>query len=310
MQLILAPMEGVVDHLMRQLLSDIGGFDLCITEFLRVVDRVHPQRIFTKLSPELLNGGKTPSGTPVRLQLLGQSPQWMAANAFKAATLGSPGIDINFGCPAKTVNKSKGGAVLLEQPELLYQIVLAVRQAVPAHLPVSAKIRLGYNDRSRLMENVDAITTAGADLLTIHARTRQDGYRPPAYWDAIKQVKQVSRIPLVANGDIWSADDAHRCQHASGCDDLMLGRGALALPNLAQTIRGTQHPMQWSDVHLLLQRYSTFEVKGDKGHYFPNRIKQWLAYLKPRFSEAEQLFSHIRTLKTTDAILEVLHQPQ
>jgi len=306
MQLILAPMEGVVDHLMRQLLTEIGGFDLCITEFLRVVDRVHPRRSFIKLCPELLTAGKTASGVPVRLQLLGQSPEWMAENAAKAVALGSPGVDLNFGCPAKTVNKTKGGAVLLQQPEALYQIVSAVRKAVPSQLPVSAKMRLGYNDRSLLLENAQAIASAGADLLTIHARTRQDGYRPPAYWDAIKQVKQSVAIPLVANGDIWSATDAARCRVESGCDDLMLGRGALAMPNLAVSIRDQQAMMPWPQVLQLLRHYADFEIRGDKGLYFPNRIKQWLVYLKLIYPEAEQLFRQIRTLKQTEAILTQL----
>ena len=306
MQLVLAPMEGVVDHLMRQMLTSIGGFDLCITEFLRVVDRVHPRRSFIKLCPELLNDGKTLSGVPVRLQLLGQSPQWMAENAYKAAVLGSPGVDINFGCPAKTVNKSKGGAILLQEPEQLFQIVSEVRKAVPAELPVSAKIRLGYNDRSLLLENAQAIADAGADLLTIHARTRKDGYRPPAYWDAIPKVKQQVNIPLIANGDIWSADDAKRCQTESGCEDLMIGRGALALPNLAQTIRNQQSAMPWQQVIALLLRYSDFEIKGDKGLYFPNRIKQWLVYLKQQYPEAQSLFQQVRTLKETAQVLQLL----
>ena len=307
MQLILAPMEGVVDHLMRQLLTEIGGFDFCITEFLRVVDRLHPRRSFIKICPELLTQGKTQSGTEVRLQLLGQSPEWMAENAFKAVELGSPGIDLNFGCPAKTVNKSKGGAVLLQEPELLHQIVSAVRQAVPAELPVSAKIRLGYNDSSLLLENAHAIAAAGADLLTIHARTRKDGYRPPAYWDAIPSVMQAVDTPLVANGDIWSAADAKRCQIESGCDDLMLGRGVLAMPNLAQTIRGKQAPMQWQQVLTLLQNYAQLEMRGDKGLYFPNRIKQWLSYLRPSFPQAETLLREIRRLQQADAIQQQLN---
>jgi len=132
MRIILAPMEGVVDHLMRDMLTRLGGFDLCITEFVRVVDQLLPRRVFTRLCPELLTGGKTSSGVPVRVQLLGQEPAWLAENAARAVALGSPGIDLNFGCPAKTVNKSKGGAVLLKETETLYQIAKAVRAAVPA----------------------------------------------------------------------------------------------------------------------------------------------------------------------------------
>ena len=109
---MLAPMEGVVDHLMRDMLTRVGGYDQCVTEFVRVVDQKLPKKTFYRLCPELHHGGKTPSGVPVRVQLLGQHPQWLAENAETAIELGSPGVDLNFGCPAKTVNKSKGGAVL------------------------------------------------------------------------------------------------------------------------------------------------------------------------------------------------------
>lgn len=308
MRILLAPMEGVVDHLMRQLLTEIGGFDLCITEFLRVVDRVHPRRSFIKLCPELLNQGTTASGIPVRLQLLGQSPQWLAGNAHKAIELGSRGVDLNFGCPAKTVNKSKGGAILLKDPEQLYRIVSAVREAVPGAFPVTAKMRLGYDDTSLMLENAQAIADAGADELTVHARTRKDGYRPPVYWQSIHTIAQAVNIPLIANGDIWSAEDASRCQQQSGCSDLMLGRGALALPNLAQVIRGRQPIMAWPEVVTLLRHYSDFEIRGDKGLYFPNRIKQWLVYLKRSYPQASELFNQIREKHHTGEIIDILKQ--
>ena len=158
-------MEGVVDHLMRDMLTRVGGFDLCVTEFVRIVDQKLPQKTFYRLCPELHEGGKTPSGVPVRVQLLGQHPQWLAENALTAVELGSPGVDLNFGCPAKTVNKSKGGAVLLQYTELLHDIVKAVREAVPAHLPVTAKIRLGFEDKSLAIDNAVAIDEAGASEL-------------------------------------------------------------------------------------------------------------------------------------------------
>ena len=126
MHITLAPMEGVVDHLMRDMLTQVGGFDLCVTEFFRIVDQLMPKRVFYRLCPELHHQGFTPSGVPVKVQLLGQQADWLAENAFRAVELGSHGVDLNFGCPAKTVNKSKGGAVLLREPETIYKIVSAV----------------------------------------------------------------------------------------------------------------------------------------------------------------------------------------
>jgi tRNA-dihydrouridine synthase C len=299
-------MEGVVDHLMRDMLTQVGGFDLCVTEFVRVVEQLLPPKVFYRLCPELRNKGLTPSGVPVKVQLLGQHGDWLAENAVRAIELGSHGVDLNFGCPAKTVNKSKGGAVLLKEPETLYQIIKAVRDAVPAEHAVSAKIRLGFDDKSLALENADAITQAGASLLTIHARTKVDGYKPPAYWPWIKKIKQTTDIPIIANGEIWSAEDAKLCQEQSGCQDIMLGRGALALPNLANTIKHGRRAMTWEEVKALLVSYSGYEIYSDKGRYYPNRIKQWFNYLKRQYPEAEEMFIALRTLKDPQAIVDLL----
>ena len=307
MKIVLAPMEGVLDPLMRHLLSAIGGYDGCVTEFIRVVDQALPERVFLRLCPELLNGGKTPNGTPVRVQLLGQDPHWLAENAVTAVRLGSPGIDLNFGCPAKTVNKSRGGAVLLQYPDLLYRIVQEVRAAVPAHLPVTAKMRLGLDDPSLAMENAQALASAGATSIAIHARTKRDGYRPPAYWELIKPIVDSLTIPVMANGEIWNADQARQCQRQSGTTDIMLGRGALATPNLARVIRDQHLPFTWQQVLMLLLDYSRHEIEGDKGRYYPNRIKQWCSYLRLHYPEADTLFQTIRTFQHTPPIVSHLH---
>lgn len=306
MQITLAPMEGVVDHLMRDMLTQIGGFDLCITEFIRIVDQLLPERVFHRICPELAKQGYTAAGTPVRIQLLGQEPNWLAENAYRAVILGSHGVDLNFGCPAKAVNKSRGGAVLLKQPEQLYKIVKAVRDAVPSQHSVSAKIRLGYDDTSLAIENAQAIAEAGASVLTVHARTKADGYRPPAYWPWIAKIKQQVTIPLIANGEIWDRDSALLCQQQANCQDIMLGRGVLAMPNLAQSIRHNTADMPWSQVLTLLMQYSEYEISGDKGKYYANRIKQWFNYLKRQYPEAELLFQQLRTLRKSNEVLAQL----
>ncbi len=106
MQIALAPMEGLVDEILRELLTEVGGVDWCVSEFVRVCDRLLPLASFRKLAPELDHGWRTASGTPMRLQLLGSDPACLADNAAFAAELGAPVVDLNFGCPAKTVNKS------------------------------------------------------------------------------------------------------------------------------------------------------------------------------------------------------------
>lgn len=144
MQIALAPMEGLVDEIMRDVLTGVGGVDWCVTEFIRVSDRLLPASQFRRLAPELAQGARTAAGTPLRVQLLGSDPACLADNAARACRLGAPVIDLNFGCPARTVNKSRGGAVLLKEPELLHAIVREVRRTVPAAIPVTAKMRLGF----------------------------------------------------------------------------------------------------------------------------------------------------------------------
>jgi tRNA-dihydrouridine synthase C len=306
MKITLAPMEGVIDHLMRELLTQIGGIDLCVTEFLRITDQLLPERVFERICPELAQQGKTAAGTPVRIQLLGQHPDWLAENARRAVELGSKGIDLNFGCPAKMVNKSKGGAVLLKEPQTLHDIVKAVRDAVPAEQVVSAKIRLGFDDKSLAIENAQAIEQAGADQLVVHARTKVEGYKPPAYWDWIGKIREQTNIDIVANGEIWNRADALLCQQQSQCQDIMVGRGVLALPNLVQVIKSDKPPMPWPQVTLLLVKYSGFELYGHKAVYFPNRIKQWLKYLAWHYPQAKDLFVRIRRLKNAAEIVAIL----
>lgn len=162
---------------MREMLTGIGGYERCVTEFVRVSSTVLPPKVFHRLCPELKNEGRTASGTPVYVQLLGSDPALMAANAKIVAKLGAPGIDLNFGCPAKTVNKSRGGAILLKTPGLIFNICKAVRDATPVDTPVTAKVRLGFDDDSRFADISDYAIKSGINELTVHARTKVQAYR-------------------------------------------------------------------------------------------------------------------------------------
>ncbi len=296
MTLLLAPMEGLLDATLRDVLTRAGGIDRCVSEFIRVTDTLLPERAFLRVVPELLNGGYTRSGVPVRAQLLGSDPACLADNAARLAGLGGHGVDLNFGCPAKTVNQSRGGAVLLDEPELIGRIVAAVRRAVPAHVPVSAKMRLGFNDDQRAEDNALAIAAAGADELVIHARTKAHGYRPPAYWERIAQVRQVlpaGRMRVIANGEIWSVADAERCRTVTGCDALMIGRGLVADPGLALAIKGLGS-VSWSEVLPLLAVFWQ-QVSGRvERRHRAGRFKQWLNHLRKRHPEAQTAFDDLR----------------
>lgn len=298
MRIFLAPMEGVVDHHLRKILSGIGGIDLCVTEFIRVSQAVLPKRVFTKSSPELLNNGNG-ALCPTRIQLLGCDPELLAENAKVASKLGAPAIDLNFGCPAKTVNRNRGGACLLDEPDLLFDIVSAVRKAVPLHIPVTAKIRLGFNDRDSYLINAKAIESAGANELVVHARSKVDGYKPPAYWEYIGEINDALNIPVVANGDIWSIEDYKRCKTISQCNDVMLGRGLLAQPDLALAIKalesGHEHKIfTWEDIAIQLKIFLDATAYAYAQKYLGNRVKQWLFYLKRTYPEATELFDNIK----------------
>ncbi|UAX41580.1 tRNA dihydrouridine(16) synthase DusC [Pasteurella canis] len=296
MRVILAPMQGVLDPFVRQLLTEVNSYDLCISEFVRVVDQLLPIKVFYRLCPELYQQGFTSSGTPVRIQLLGQHPQWLGENAVRAIELGSHGIDLNCGCPSKTVNGSHGGASLLKQPELIYQATHALRQAVPQHLPVSVKVRLGWDSVEQAFEIADAVQQGGATEITIHGRTKTDGYRADRInWTKINEVRQKLRIPVIANGEIWNWQDGQNCLAATGCHDLMIGRGALNIPNLSTVVKFNQPKMAWEQVQKILQKYAHTENQFDTGFYHVARIKQWLGYLKQTYPEAHSLFELIKT---------------
>ena len=310
-------MEGLLDHGLRDILTRTGGVDRCVSEFIRITDQLLPARSFTRVVPELLRGSRTRAGVPVRPQLLGSDPVCVAENAARLAELAPAGIDLNFGCPAKTVNRHRGGAVLLNEPELVHAIVAAVRRAVPADVPVSAKMRLGVDDEARLLDCAHAIDSAGASELAVHARTKAHGYRPPAYWESIAQVKEAVRLPVIANGDIWSVADAARCREVTGCDALMLGRGMVRRPGLALAIAragvdefdasasysdAAVAVLPWRRVVPLLADFWRDVCGRVERRHRAGRLKQWLNYLRVAYPEAEQAFDALRAVNDPDAI--------
>ena len=305
LRILLAPMEGLLDHSLRDTLTRIGGVDLCVSEFIRVTDQLLPPRVFTRVVPELLTGGRTGAGTPVRAQLLGSDPVCLAENAARLASLGPAGIDLNFGCPAPTVNRHRGGAVLLDEPELVHAIVAAVRRAVPAGVPVSAKMRLGHRDDALMLDNARGIAAAGASELVVHGRTKVHGYRPPAYWDRIALIRESVGIPVVANGEVWNVADAERCLAESGCDALMLGRGMVADPGLALAVRGASAP-DWAAMPPLLRHFWHRIADHVSARHRAGRLKQWLNLLRRRFPEAQLLFERLRTVNEPALVTALL----
>lgn len=315
MKLLLAPMEGLLDFVLRDVLTQVGGVDRCVSEFIRVSGSLLPDRVFLGYMPELLNGSRTLAGVPVRAQLLGSDPVSMAENAANLCRLNPEGIDLNFGCPAKTVNRHGGGASMLQDPEAIARLVTAVRHAVPAALPVSAKMRLGFHDRGLMRECAQAMAESGACEIVVHARTKLDGYRPPAYWELIPQIQQAVKVPVIANGEIWTVQDALRCREQSGCSDLMLGRGSVADPGLAWALRAadgvpqadavpsTQPPVvSWAQMLPHLQRFWDLVCRDLNPGQRAGRLKQWLNLMRRRYPEAEEAFQTVRVMTNQQVV--------
>ncbi len=310
MRIYLAPMEGVVDAHFRDLITRLGGIDICVTEFIRVTEQKLPKRVFRRYCPELEHQSLTASKTPVRVQLLGSNSEMLAINAQTAVSMGACAIDLNFGCPAKTVNRHRGGACLLQEPDLIHQIVSSVRKAVDPMVPVTAKIRLGFNDRSRYMDNALAIEAAGANEIAVHARSKVDGYKPPAYWEYVGEIKQALSIPVIPNGEVWSVEDYHRCREVTGCDDIMIGRGLISCPDLGLQIKANLNnqdytPMNWVQVSELLIEFIA-GTEPEKERYVISRLKQWLVYLRRQYPEASACFEAIKRITQLADIRPIL----
>src|ERR1700712_1420776 len=311
MQISLAPMEGLVDDILRDVLTQVGGIDWCVTEFIRVTERLLPEHYFHKFASELLTGSKTRAGVPLRVQLLGSDPVCLAENAALAAELGAPVIDLNFGCPAKTVNKSRGGAVLLKEPELLHSILSHVRRAVPAHIPVTAKMRLGYDSTEPALDCARALEAGGAEHIVVHARTKVDGYKPPAHWEWIGKIQDVVKIPIIANGEIWTVDDWRRCREICGARDIMIGRGLVARPDLGRQIAAAQKgeevvPMTWAELQPMLRTFWLQALAKMTRVQAPGRLKQWGVLLTKSYPEATVLFDALRRETDCERISQML----
>lgn len=312
--LVLAPMEGVTDAPMRAVQGQTGAFTYAVTEFLRVSHAVPPRHVFYDHVPELRTGATTLTGLPVQVQLLGGDPGRMGASAARAHELGATAVDINFGCPAPTVNRHDGGAALLRYPLRIREIVRAVRAALPASVPVSAKLRLGWDTLDAIHENATMAAEGGAAWITIHGRTRVAGYAPPIHWDPIGRVRERLGLPVVANGDIWTVGDFRRCRDATGCTHFMLGRGALADPRLARRVAAElglappdatdpREPLDWSaQLRSLVEWSRQFDLRqSDKN---VSRLKQWLR-LASQFGSFTR-FDLVKRTETVDELFAAL----
>lgn len=301
--IFLAPMEGVVDSVVRDLLTRTPSIDICVTEFVRVTQHLHSDATFYKYCPELHTAGKTAAGTPVIVQLLGSDPVAMSENAHKAVELGALGIDINFGCPAKTVNNHDGGAALLKTPERIFQLTDRIRRSVPNNVPVSVKIRLGFDHREGVCEIAHAVEQANASWLCVHARTKMDGYRPPAYWEAIAPLHEICSMPVIANGEIWTIEDYHLCRTRSRSQHVMIGRGLVSNPNLACEIRNHSAHTPWCQWKDFILEFASLSKNYRNEKYAIQRTKQLSKMMGQSYGDALLLLEDIKRIEDYEPLL-------
>jgi tRNA-dihydrouridine synthase B len=230
---LLAPMAAVTDLPFRTVAEELGvGFT--ITEFLSA----HALSIGDKKTTGKLTASL--DGRRFGVQIFGREEPMMADAARLAVAIGASLVDINMGCPAKRVVAGECGSALMREPAIAQRLVRAVVEAVPAEVPVTVKHRAGWNqDHRNAPEFACAMVEAGAQMITVHGRTRTQGFAGKSDPDIIRRVREAvpAHVPVVGNGDVVTVEDFVRLRDETGCDAVMIGRGALGNPWLFARLR-------------------------------------------------------------------------
>ncbi|MBE6801654.1 MAG: tRNA dihydrouridine synthase DusB [Ruminococcaceae bacterium] len=260
----LAPMAGVADRAFRELCRDYGAaYTVCEMASAKGIS------LGDKKSAELLS--VTETERPAGSQIFGNSPETMAVAAQKALEYSPDFIDINMGCPAPKVASSGGGALLMKDPVNSAKIVEAVVKAV--NVPVTVKMRSGWDDSDiNAVELAKRCEQAGAAAITVHGRTKVQMYAPPVNIDIIRLVKEAVSIPVIGNGDIVDGKSAAKMMEETGCDMVMVGRGALGRPWVFQEINAylnheviLPEPSVTQKMHVMLKHIEKIcEYKGER----------------------------------------------
>ena len=224
---LLAPMEGVTDPAFRGVVLSrhreevLGG---AFTEFVRVVDHPLPNHVLRR------HLGQRRFPIPVGLQLMGADLAALAGTAARAVEVGAPLIDLNFGCPARGALRGCAGASILREPDRLRSIVATVVDAVAGARPVTAKIRAGYDDPDSVEVLARAAEDGGARMLTVHCRTKTEGYCDEVDWSRVARAVEAVTIPVCGNGGVADHGDLERMRRETGCRYVMVGHAALRDP--------------------------------------------------------------------------------
>jgi len=299
--LLLAPMAGLTHSALRRIMIGFGGVGLLSTEMLSA------KRLPTenpRISPYLI---RTERESPLSYQLLTSTDKEIgraidALHAFKADA-----VDLNMGCPSRAVSKFGAGVMLMEKPDEVRRIVAEARKRTA--LPLSAKIRLGSDaDSGKLKTFCSMIEGEGVDMLTVHARFKHEPFARNPRWAYIAEIKECIKIPVIANGGVFSVEDAEKCLRVSGADGLMLGRGAVIRPWLFAEIAGsvfggdiTERVVSLPDV------YAAF-LEALNADYRPiyrlGRLKEFTHYFARNYKFGHSLATKIQSSSSMDEARE------
>ncbi|MGG6294514.1 tRNA dihydrouridine synthase DusB [Leptolyngbya sp. AN02str] len=298
-----SPLSGVTDLVFRRLVRRYAPNSMMYTEMVNATG-LH----YVKQLPKLME--IDPGERPISIQLFDCRPDFLAEAAQKAVDEGADTVDINMGCPVNKITKNGGGSSLLRQPELAGDIVRSVVNAVT--VPVTVKTRIGWCDSEiNAVEFAKRMEDAGAKMLTLHGRTRAQGYNGPARWEWIGLVKQALSIPVIGNGDIFSVEAAIACLEQTGADGVMCARGTLGYPFLVGEIdhflkTGERLPqpspierMQVARDHLIM----LWEYKGDRGIRQARKHMTWYA---KGFPNAAELRKQLAVIESVDQGVEII----
>lgn len=300
-----SPLSGVTDLVFRRLVRCYAAESMMYTEMVHASQVCHVREL-----PKIME--VEDQERPISIQLFDCRPDFLAAAARMAVREGADTVDINMGCPVNKITKNGGGSSLLRQPEVAERLVSAIAEAID--IPVTVKTRIGWDDNEiTILDFAQRMEKAGAQMITIHGRTRAQGYNGKANWEWIGKVKQVVSIPVIANGDIFSVEDAVNCLAATGADGVMCSRGTLGYPFLVGEIDHFLKTGNYKQIPTTIERLECakehlkglWEYKGQRGIYQSRKHMTW--YVKG-FSGANELRNQLARVESVEAGCQLIDQ--